>query len=106
MPSVEPATAQPPPVPPVPPEATATSVDDIPGGPVWGNRTLTGTVAKAGMCTTLLTGAGRWALTGTTANALVDGARVTVTGTLTPMPPECSAQELLQAVLVSRADPA
>jgi hypothetical protein len=43
-------------------------------------RTLTGTVARQGTCTTLDTGDARWQLTGPVADKLTPGNRVTVVG--------------------------
>jgi len=59
---------------------TATPGDDRQGDLVRGRRTLTGTVARQGTCTTLDTGDARWQLTGPVADKLTPGNRVTVVG--------------------------
>jgi hypothetical protein len=59
---------------------TTTPDDDRQGDLVRGRRTLTGTVARQGTCTTLDTGDARWQLTGPVADKLTPGNRVTVLG--------------------------
>ncbi|TWJ22165.1 DUF5818 domain-containing protein [Micromonospora endolithica] len=97
----------------VPPEATGgppgappTTAGEVPGPLPFGNRTLTGTVERAGECTVLVVGARRWALTGDPVAALRPGSRVTVRGAVTPMPASCTDPELTQAVAVNRVEPA
>jgi hypothetical protein len=59
---------------------TATPGDDRQGDLVRRRRTLTGTVARQGSCTTLDTGDARWQLIGPVADTLTPGKRVTVVG--------------------------
>ncbi|MEW2385972.1 DUF5818 domain-containing protein [Micromonospora sp. NPDC047707] len=80
---------------------------ELPGPLPFGARTLTGTVERAGECTMLLVGERRWALSGDAAAALRPGARVTVRGTIAPLPAGCGDREdLAQTVAVTRVDPA
>ena len=60
--------------------ATSSPRDDRQGDLVRRRRTLTGTVARQGTCTTLDTGDARWQLTGPVADKLTPGNRVTVVG--------------------------
>ena len=86
-PAATPTTASTPPGPgpsatPAPNRGTGTTTpgDDRQGDLVRGRRTLTGTVARQGTCTTLDTGDARWQLTGSIADKLTPGSRVTVVG--------------------------
>jgi hypothetical protein len=59
---------------------TATPGDDRQGDLIHRRRTLTGTVARQGNCTTLDTGDARWQLIGPVTDTLTPGNRVTVVG--------------------------
>jgi hypothetical protein len=75
---------------------------DLPGGPVFGNRTLTGTIEREGSCTMILVSGRRWALDGAKSGALSVGARVTVQGTLTKLPATCEGVLVAQAIEVTK----
>ena len=109
-PVLNPTTAPPsaPPAPPgrpLPPTTGGTvgPNDEVPREPMWGTRTLTGTVQRSGTCTMLLVGQRRWALAGPVADGLAAGRRVKVTGHLTPRLAVCTGQETVQTVQVTRA---
>jgi hypothetical protein len=82
-PSASATTGGPGPTPTSPPNRgtpTTSPRDDRQGDLVRHQRTLTGTVARQGTCTTLDTGDARWQLTGPVADKLTPGNRVTVVG--------------------------
>jgi hypothetical protein len=68
--------------------------DDRQGDLVRGQRTLSGTVARAGTCTTLDIGDARWQLTGPLADTLTTGERVTVVGQPRAAAPGCGTLAL------------
>ncbi|WP_229075068.1 hypothetical protein [Actinoplanes sp. DH11] len=78
---------------------------ELPGGLPHGDRTLTGVVEQAGGCTLLLVGERRWSLTGTPAETLTAGARVTVTGQVTTAAADCAGPDVVRALVVRRVTP-
>ena len=79
---------------------------EFPEGLPHGDRTLTGVVEESGGCLLLVVGTRRWALTGTAAEALAAGARVTVTGQVTTTGAGCRDPEVTRTLIVRRATPA
>lgn len=83
--------------------ATVWPTGEVPHDPM--QRTLTGTVQRAGGCTVLVVGERRWPLTGALAGSLTVGSRMTVTGNLAALPESC-ANEAGPALDVTHAAPA
>ena len=77
---------------------------ELPGGLPHGDRTLTGVVERAGGCTLLVVGDRKWALSGTPADNLTVGDRVTVTGQITTG--GCANPEVGRTLIVRRTGPA
>ena len=74
----------------------------MPGGLPHGSRTLTGVVERSGDCLLLRVGERRWGLTGTPAETLAAGDRVTVTGQVTTPGAGCASSEVARALIVRR----
>ena len=82
---------------------------EVPGGPgevpgelPHGSRTLTGVVERSGDCTLLRVGDRRWGLTGTPAETLTAGDRVTVTGQITTAGADCAGADVARTLVVRR----
>jgi hypothetical protein len=84
--------------------APTPSAGELPGGLPFGERTLTGTVERAGECAMLRVGERLWGLTGTPVTGLRDGQEVTVVGQVTTPEPTCGP-EVTRGLVVQRALP-
>lgn len=75
---------------------------EVPGGLPHGSRTLTGVVERSGDCLLLRVGDRRWGLTGTPAETLAAGDRVTVTGQVTTTGAACAGSDAARTLVVRR----
>ncbi len=111
-PAASPSAAPPPassPPPASPPATTSPTGSPEPPGPgelpgalPFGDRKLTGVVERSGDCTLLRVGDGLVGLTGTPAQPLQAGDRVTVQGQITTADGGCAAAGAARSVVVRR----